>query len=71
MANFNVHVSLTKKETFFIATITNEKGEVIKELAEEVTSLGPKFHQKIMHRRCVDWIHYDHQEPTEILGQKK
>jgi hypothetical protein len=57
-----VHVSLNKAETRFIATIKNEKDEVIKEFAEEVSSLGPKFHQKLMHRRCVDWINFEHEE---------
>jgi hypothetical protein len=67
MAKFNVHVSQNKKQTFFIASITNEKKEVIKEFYEPIGALGAKTHQKILNRTCVDWIQNDYQPPADFI----
>jgi DNA-directed RNA polymerase subunit L len=67
MGNFNVGVSLNKKQTMFFASIRNEKGEVLKELVEEVGSMGPKLHQKLLNRKCIDWVKYEYEEPAENI----
>jgi len=67
MPNFNVHVSLNKKKTFLMATIRDEKNEIIKEFGEFVGPTGIKFHQKILNRTCIDWIKHDYQPITDHL----
>jgi hypothetical protein len=64
MGTFNVTVALNKKQTMFFAKIRNEKNEIINELIEEVSSLGPKLHQKFLNKQCIDWIKTVYQEPV-------
>ena len=66
MPTFNVHISVNKKQTLFLATISNEKKEVIKELAEEVKEFGAKTHHKLLQRRCRDWIQYEYEVPADL-----
>ena len=66
MSSFNVRVSLNKKQTLFVASIVNQKNEVIKEFAEVIGSMGVKFHQKLLNRRCIDWIKNDYEEPVVL-----
>ena len=67
MSKYNVKVSLNKKQTVFIASIHNEKDEVIKEFAEVIGSMGVKFHQKLLNRRCIDYIKNEYEEPTDFI----
>ena len=66
MAKYNIHVSVNKKQTSLIATIRNEKGEILKELYEAVGSLGIKTHQKLLKRACVEWVNYEYIEPVDV-----
>lgn len=66
MAKYNIHVSSNKKQTSFIATIRNEKGEILKEFYEGVGSLGAKTHQKLLKRTCVDWVNYEYIESVDV-----
>jgi len=68
MAKYNIHVSANKKQTSLIATIRNEKGEILKELYEAVGSLGIKTHQKLLKRACVDWVNFEYVAPVDATS---
>lgn len=67
MGSFNVHVAVNKKQTLLFATIKNEKNEILKEIIEFIGSMGAKFHQKLLNRRCIDWIKFEYEEPAAFI----
>lgn len=66
MAKYNIHVSSNKKQTSLIATIRDEKGEVLKEFYEAIGPLGAKTHQKLLKRTCIDWVNYEYVAPVDV-----
>jgi hypothetical protein len=65
MPEFKVHIELNKKQTMFFATIRNDKDEVVKEFVEDVSPLGPKLHDALVRRKCIDWVKYE-QEDSKV-----
>lgn len=50
-----------------MATIRDEKNEVIKEFGEIIGPLGVATHQKLLNRTCVDWIKNDYQSISDFI----
>jgi hypothetical protein len=65
--NYNIHLSLNKNKNLFIASISNEKGELVKELSEEVSIFGLKIHEAFIRKKCIYWVKF---ESDEIINKE-